>query len=310
MLAGCAASFVPVTKGLEALRFGMPFTIQQAMIGSTFYHLVVHDRFILGALLRGIMPCEREDIPMCAACIVVTFYVLMGQLQDFYGKDYNPFTFIHNFLYKITGIPKGPAKPKAGIEEKKETGNGNGKAPGQYVGMVLGKRRVVEWIYEVVKVLVVLAAVGVGVYRATPPNHMEVGDVLRPGQFLGTCTLFSQFRQCEPYLLTQSWDGNLELYGAPSLAQATQSHLLWTTGFKSNRECDPGSGLEGCPWQASLGADGRLAITQGGEETTVTKSAIWATPKPKKMGLHYELELAENRVSLISDGVAIWSVPS
>eukprot|EP00639_Heterosigma_akashiwo_P002837 CAMPEP_0194567280 /NCGR_PEP_ID=MMETSP0292-20121207/5810_1 /TAXON_ID=39354 /ORGANISM="Heterosigma akashiwo, Strain CCMP2393" /LENGTH=389 /DNA_ID=CAMNT_0039417001 /DNA_START=389 /DNA_END=1558 /DNA_ORIENTATION=+ len=285
ILGSNAGGFFPPSRGLKAIENGVSWNLQCAGIASALYHLLVHDSFVLGALLRGLLCLGATPAPGTVQVLCVLMFVAVAELQSVLGPHFNPFAKVHHVLYKMSGVPKAEEQ-RARVESKTD-----------YVGESLNRRRRVERVYEGARGLLVALALALGLYTRHPHHEMHVGDSLTPGgYYLSSCTFLHSLRDCEPTVLALRPDGRLALYAAarppPLLSLGERGSggegegegqpplLLWASPAPKTPPA------EGSEYTAALGSDGVLTIRENG----TTK--VWATPRPAKLGLHYALRLA------------------
>jgi hypothetical protein len=72
-IAGCGGLFLPLDRGLDAIRDGLQPPMVTALIGATVYHL-----FISTSLSEGV-----KDAHYKAQLVVATFFVVTGMVQTF-----------------------------------------------------------------------------------------------------------------------------------------------------------------------------------------------------------------------------------
>jgi len=123
-IATSSGNFIPANLGLKNVEYRVPWNIQCGILSSVFYHLAIHDDFMLGSLLRNYLVGPQID-RLTARFIVISFFVVMGQLQIQYGLHFNPFGSVHKVLYKITctqSAKEVEAMVKKAKEEKEDPG--------------------------------------------------------------------------------------------------------------------------------------------------------------------------------------------
>lgn len=146
---GCAGQFLPFDKGLKVIESGMPWQVQGAIMGSTFFHLCVHDKTgIFGSSLRFLVlnvvvfvgKLIAFKIPNTIATIseerlfnkenvrsmicVMHLVQLLG-IATLNNPDFNIFRGVHTILYKITGVPRFSKSTKS-AESSSSSSNING----------------------------------------------------------------------------------------------------------------------------------------------------------------------------------------
>jgi len=66
-IAGCGGAFMPLNKGLDPLKTGMPMSVQTAFVGATAYHLFIN---VIGA--------ELIDASKKGQVIISTFFIFVA----------------------------------------------------------------------------------------------------------------------------------------------------------------------------------------------------------------------------------------
>ena len=127
-LSACLGFFLPFSRGLDAIKDGMPQPMQVPFIAAIFYHLTTHEQMLFGGDLSSIKP-KQDNIKV----MLIFFFVFMALWTVFKGADSNPLTPVHTLLYRITRVSPLPSSLSYNaINEKpgkKETNSKSAKTP-------------------------------------------------------------------------------------------------------------------------------------------------------------------------------------
>ncbi|CAM9705004.1 unnamed protein product, partial [Chrysoparadoxa australica] len=96
LVAGCGGAFLPLDRGLRPIRNGLPWHIQSSLVGALFYHISVRYQSFVHYWIG------TYNARVC----VVMLFCSVGVVQTLLGPTFNPFTPLHNVLYRVTGIDK------------------------------------------------------------------------------------------------------------------------------------------------------------------------------------------------------------
>ncbi|CAN0048545.1 unnamed protein product, partial [Phaeothamnion confervicola] len=295
---GSAAAFLPLDKGLGALGGGVPFSMQLAAFSAALYQLTANDPYVIGGVVRGmLMPLVGAFgaaivAPLNVRLIIITLYMTTTFIRSFDSyKDFNVFAPVHHIIYAVTGIPP--------------SGKANGVAaaaaavPAVPPAAELAARHKKERAFDILRygaVMAVVASVAVG--RSLPADTLAVGGTLKPGEFLGTCTLLPAWRGCQPYVATLGVDGALAVFRGKS-PDDPHRVLQWSSPAPRKASADV---------HATLAADGRIAVVSEGK--AVWQSTIAAAPagghrRPPGAPFHANLR-PDGTLAVVEGGSDVW----
>ncbi|CAM9873653.1 unnamed protein product [Chrysoparadoxa australica] len=219
---GFGGMFLPADRGVQALDRGLPWTIQIAFVSAVFYHLVCHDDFLLGGVLRGISTSD----PVTARLIVAVFFLTTQVIQAQNNwQEWNPLSPVHRGLYRFTGL-KAAGGQKVLAQTPKDPEPEATTSPSWRGLYNLRDRKRQQILIKVGRYSLIVGALLLFLRSQLPPDTLFVHQQLQGGDYIASCTLFPSLRSCTPTVAVMEMGGSLAVYKGTSPSDSSRE-LQW-----------------------------------------------------------------------------------